>query len=112
MSVTPARMNTARMMIAPRMPQNRILCWYRGGSSEICKDNDEHENVVDAEGLFNQVTGQEFEGIIDPHEIIDAEVEPEGEHDPENRPEEGFFYEYVMLPSLENFQVQGPALRQ
>ena len=27
MSATPAKMNIARITSAPRMPQNRILCW-------------------------------------------------------------------------------------
>src|SRR6476661_5085912 len=32
MSPTPAAMNAARMTRAPRIPQNRTLCWWTGGT--------------------------------------------------------------------------------
>ena len=36
-SAAPAKMNTARMTSAPRMPQKSTRCWYARGTAKVAK---------------------------------------------------------------------------
>ena len=61
MSPTPAAMKTARMTSAPRIPQNRTLCWWSGGHLEETENQQEDEEVVHAERELDDVSGDELQ---------------------------------------------------
>src|SRR3972149_1972932 len=60
-----------------------------GRDREDREDHEEHEDVVDRQRLLDHVAGRELEGALRAEPEVDAEVEDEGEEDPEGGPGQG-----------------------
>ena len=58
---------------------------------ECAEDQQNDKNVVDGEGLFDDIPREPFETGLAAHEGEDAGVEHEGDADPDARPEERLF---------------------
>ncbi len=58
---TPATMKIARMISAPRIPQNKTLCWCVGRHLEETENQQEDEQIVDAERELDHVSGNELQ---------------------------------------------------
>ena len=60
------------------------------GHVEVGEDHDEDEQVVNGEGFFEQVAGEEFKGLMVSHERINRQVESKGGDNPDRAPDQGF----------------------
>jgi hypothetical protein len=69
--------------------QDFVLVLWR--NLEKPEDHDEHEQIVDAQRFFDEVAGEEFKGFLVSDKVIDANVEGNGQSDPEQTPEQGGF---------------------
>ena len=65
---------------------------------EAGEDQQEHEDVVDGQGLFDDITGKELQGrfigqrriAVLPEPVPEAQVEQHGQHDPGDAPDRRF----------------------
>ena len=75
--------------MAPRTPQKRTLGWRAGLDLEEFEEQDEDEEVVDGEGLFEGVAGEVLDGGLKAESGEDEEGEGQGGGDPEDGGDDG-----------------------
>jgi hypothetical protein len=57
------------------MPQKRTRCWSAPGHPKVGEDDEEYKDVIDGEGLLDQVAGEELKSWPGPEPQVDPEVE-------------------------------------
>ena len=57
---------------------------------EVGKNENEDEDVVDAERIFDDVAGEEIERCLRPFQVPDEEIKAERKEDPDEAPDGGF----------------------
>ena len=72
------------MTSAPRCPRPEPGAETSRRNLEISEDENENEDVIDAERVFDEVAGEEIEAGLSPFDLPDQEVESEGENDPDD----------------------------
>src|SRR5262249_255157 len=63
-------------------PPNQCAMLRHSRNSEVVEDDDEDKNVVDAQRVFDHVTGEKFEALLRTADFPDHEIEQQGETDP------------------------------
>src|SRR6266540_4972862 len=84
--------------------------------AEVAEDQDEHEDIVDAEGLFDQVASEECQRggavrvLAGWHKIlpeeIDAEIEEHRQRDPDRAPDRRLTHRDSVRFAVEYAQVE------
>ncbi len=85
--------------------QHTVLVGRR--HAEVREQQDEDENIVDAERVFDQVAREELDrlGLASPE--IQADVEPQRQHNPDDRPGRRLAHGHGVGAPVEHAQVQG-----
>ncbi len=82
--------NSTHDECAENSPEQNLML-AQCGYPEVAEDQQEHENVVHAEGLLEQVAGEKFEGCHFSPPEINPHIEEKSKCDPDSTPDEGFF---------------------
>ena len=61
------------------------------GNFKIRKNDQKNKKVINAERLFNQIAGQEFQRRVVPPNEINTSIESEGKADPKGALDESLF---------------------
>src|SRR5437660_4215193 len=54
-----------------------------GGNAEAGEDQDKNENVIDAERVFDEITGQKIERGVRAAQFPNQQIEEKGKHHPD-----------------------------
>jgi hypothetical protein len=73
---------------------------------EIIENKEENEKVVEAQGPFQDIAGQELQGRLFSFDKINAPIKEKSDRDPDHAPEERFFHPDFVSFAVENTQVQ------
>jgi hypothetical protein len=76
------------------------------GHGERREDQQEDEDVVDAERLLDKVAGRPFEPLLRALEVVDADIEGDGEADPHGAPCERFTPFNLVGVAVKDAQVE------
>src|SRR5947208_498537 len=76
-----------------------------GRDAKVGKDEDEDEDVIDAERVFDDVAGKEIEARIIAFGVPDEEVKGERESDPNQAAKDGRAHAQFAIAPLETDQV-------
>ena len=67
---------------------------------KVGKNHDEDEQVVHRERLLDKVAGEKLQPLPTPQVVVDADIEQQRQHDPDDGPRKGFAERYfVALPA-------------
>lgn len=66
----PAPIITPRITRAPRIPQNNTRCCRDTWNSKGFEDQGNHKNIVERQGLFNQITGKKVQSREKPSNLL------------------------------------------
>jgi hypothetical protein len=77
-----------------------------GGHREIVEDQEKDEKVVDAEGLFQEVAGQELGAFNRAHLPVDPAIEGQPEGDPERAPPDRLAHRRFVGLAMEDAEIQ------
>ena len=82
------------------------MCWWIGRDLKETEDQEEDEEVVDAQGEFDDVSGDELQrgSAAVPEENNDGE--DRGQGDPGHAPDQGFAKLYGVGAAVEHAQVE------
>ena len=75
--------------------------------AEVGEDEKEDEQVIDAEGLFEQVAGEKHQRHFLPFVDVQADVENHGQRNPQGAPKQRLAYPDDVLAAVKHPQVQG-----
>jgi len=87
-------------------PEERLVL-ISGRHVEKPEDQQEHKKIINAQRVFNDVSGKKFQRLGVAVKIIDARAEQAGQCDPEGCPEHGFLHFDDVHLAVENTQIQG-----
>ncbi len=106
MRPTPAAMKIARMMSAPRIPQNRTLCWWIGGTwkKRKIRRKTKRLSTLSESSMTYPVTNSSA-GVRPCQKKID-DRENGGQRDPGHAPDQGFAKLYGVGATVEHTQVE------
>jgi hypothetical protein len=76
------------------------------GRAEILKDHQKHEQVIDAQGFFDDVSGEELERFFGSPRVIDPNIEDHRQADPDNTLNRCFLDRNGVGFAVENTQIQ------
>jgi hypothetical protein len=79
-----------------------VLWWH----TKVGEDQEKDKEIVDAERLFKQISGEEGESCVSTAEDIDSDIEQEGQGNPESTQEEGFFHLDLVRLTMKDPQVE------
>jgi len=74
---------------------------------EVLKDHQEDKQVVHAEGLFDQVAGEKFQGFLLAPGKVDPEIENQRQRDPYDAPDRSFLDRDRVRLSVKDAEVEG-----
>ena len=57
-----------------------------GRDAEVSEDQNKNENVVDAERVFDEITGQKIERCVRAAQFPDQQIEEKRKHNPDGAP--------------------------
>ena len=76
-------------------------------NAKIIEDNDEDEDVIDAERIFDHVAGEKFEPFLRSADLPDKESEQERENDPDRNAVSGRTYAELAAAMFELNKIEG-----
>jgi len=83
--------NAARDQRQKNPPEQRLV-FVSAGNVEVAKDQHEDKEIVDAERVFNQVSGHILDGFSVSVKEINPRPERQSQRHPEGRPEQRFLH--------------------
>jgi hypothetical protein len=72
---------------------------------KVGENHKEDEDVIDGEGLFDKIPGQELQRYAAAEPIVDPEVEQQGKSNPENAPAQCLSDSHDMRLTMKHTQV-------
>ena len=86
-SAVPRRINMPRSITTPMIPKfNTRRCCNRL-NFKIGKDKEEDEEIIDAEGFFDDIAGKKLQRFLFPESEIDGDIHQKRKHNPKNAPD-------------------------
>ena len=82
------------------------LVLVQAGHAEVGKDQQEDEQVIDAEGLFEQVAGEKHQGHFLPFVDVQAGIEHQGQRNPQRAPQQRLAHPDDVLAAVKHPQIQ------
>jgi len=71
------------------------------------EDDEKQEEIVDAEGFFDQIAGEKFQrGLASPI-VKYADAEQQGQDDPHNAGDRGFLHLHLVQAPAEYTEIKG-----
>ena len=77
-----------------------------GGNGEVPEDDDEDKDVVHAQGILDDVAGQEFQGALGAKPEVEQDVEGNGQTDPGQDPAEGLAVTDFVRVAVEDAEIE------
>jgi len=71
------------------------------------EDKKKDEHVIDAEGIFDQIGAQKFQGFLRTFKEVDAEIKEQGQGYPEGAPPKGLLYLHHVCFSMKEKKIEG-----
>ena len=83
------------------------LVLVQAGYAKVGEDKQKNEQVVDAEGLFEQVAGEKHQRYFRPFVDVQADVEHHGQRYPQGAPQQRLADPDDVLATVKHTQIQG-----
>jgi hypothetical protein len=75
--------------------------------AKVGEDEQKDEDIVNAEGLLNEITREEFKGRLRTAPEIDSKIEKKGQRNPDAAPDQSLLDPYGMGLAMKYSEVQG-----